>query len=102
MLDNCAEDMEFFEKFTEKGLVERLRNVADQVRGALSLSAPIHREAPIQYKRITFLRVYERRRRSAHHVCRQLPSAFPVWKKGGLWTYESEVSSPSYQTYPRL
>ena len=30
MLDNCAEDMEFFEKFTEAGLVERLRNVADQ------------------------------------------------------------------------
>jgi hypothetical protein len=30
--------MEFFEKFTEKGLVERLRNVADQVRGCVCCS----------------------------------------------------------------
>ena len=32
-------------------------------------------------------------------VCRQLPSALLCGKKRGLWTYESEVSSPQYQTY---
>ena len=32
-------------------------------------------------------------------MCRQLPSALLCEKAGGAWTYESEVSSPSNQTY---
>ena len=28
-------------------------------------------------------------------MCRQLPSTFLYAKKGAVWTYESEVSSPS-------
>lgn len=30
VLENCAEDLEFFENFVEKGLIARLRNVADE------------------------------------------------------------------------
>jgi len=38
-------------------------------------------------------------------VCRHLPSAYLCEKKAGggaVWTYESEVSSPTYQTVSAL
>ena len=42
--------------------------------------------------------MYERRQRSAHHVCRQLPSVFLCERGGGLDVRERS-ESPQYQTY---